>query len=74
MEVLRFIKTGLISERRGGDRRLAKALNCVMGAADCMTRGESRVMTELLEQIVGSRASGDMESLVSALVKKGKVG
>lgn len=38
-----------------------------------MTRGESRVMTELLEQIMESRRSGDMERLVGGLVKKGRV-
>ncbi|KAG8732151.1 hypothetical protein FRC11_000392 [Ceratobasidium sp. 423] len=61
-----------VDERQGGDRRLAKVLEQVMGEADCMTRSESRAVTELLEQIMASRGNGDMEYLVKGLVSKGK--
>ncbi|KAG8713722.1 hypothetical protein FRC11_011275 [Ceratobasidium sp. 423] len=64
--------SGLVQERRGGDRRLARVLERITSASDVMTRVESRAITELLEQVMGSRANGDMETLVSALVKKGK--
>jgi hypothetical protein len=59
--------------RRGGDRRLTRSLDQVSAAAECMTRGESRAMTELLDLIMESRRDGDMEHMVKALLQKGKV-
>ncbi|KAG8714402.1 hypothetical protein FRC11_008630 [Ceratobasidium sp. 423] len=61
-----------VEGRRGGDRRLAYALEQVKAAADSMTRSESRSVTQLLEQIMESRRKGDMELLVKGLVSKGK--
>ncbi|CAE6450348.1 unnamed protein product [Rhizoctonia solani] len=58
--------------RRGGDRRLTRSLDQVSAAAECMTRGESRAMTELLDLIMESRRDGDMEHMVKALLQKGK--
>ncbi|KEP47032.1 hypothetical protein V565_170740, partial [Rhizoctonia solani 123E] len=59
-----------VEARRGGDRRLAKVLEHVSGAAEHMTRSESRVVIELLDQILESRRHGSMLHLVKGLVSK----
>ncbi|EUC54295.1 hypothetical protein RSOL_036580, partial [Rhizoctonia solani AG-3 Rhs1AP] len=63
---------GPVSMRRGGDRRLKKTLDCVVSASNSMTRAESRAMTNLLEQIMQSSRSGNMEQLLKILVAKGE--